>query len=92
MWDKMAKEPKLEAKKPIKIEKPKVEKKSYFPKLLMLFGLLVMAWALNGFFGWYPVPELATNIILLLSGWWMLKKGIASGFYKKRKEIFKKYI
>ena len=90
MLVKMAKEKiKPEIKK---VEIPEEEKQRFFPKLLILFGLVLTAWALNGFFNWLAIPELATNIVLLLAGLWVLKVGIAKGFYRKRKEGLKKYI
>jgi len=80
--------------KPVKIEKPKVEKKSYFPKLLMIFSIVLIVVAVNDYFRWlvFPMMELWVDILLLLAGLWMLRISIATGFSKKRKEIFKKYI
>lgn len=86
----MAKE---EKEKPeVKIEKPKEEKETFFPKLLILFSLVVIAAAVIDYFKFYQMPKPALDIILLLAGLWMLKVGVEKGFYRKRKEIFKKYI
>ncbi len=84
--------------KPEKKEKPKVEakpkehKKHYFPKIFFVFGILLILIAINDYFNWLTIPSLTHTILILLSGIWFIKIGISKGFYKKRKEIFKKYI
>ena len=80
-----------EEKPEIKVEKPE-KKPSFFPKLTILFGFVLIAIAALGFFGVFQFSKLAIEIILLLAGLWLLKLGLERGLYKKRKEILKKYI
>ena len=90
----MAKE-KPEVKKVAKPKpeiKPKKEKKHYFPKIFFVYGLLLILVAINEYFKWWSVPEIVKTILFLFTGMWYIKMGISKGFYKKRKEIFKKYI
>tara|TARA_B100000315_G_C14528327_1_gene564909 strand:- start:1199 stop:1474 length:276 start_codon:yes stop_codon:yes gene_type:complete len=91
----MVEKPKPEVKKKEKSKpeiKPKKEKKHYFPKLLILFGLVLAALSIISYLKYYNVPRLVLEIVSLLAGLWFIKIGISKGFYKKRKEIFKKYI
>lgn len=74
------------------VQKEPKEKQRFFPKLLILFGLVAIVLAVVNFFNLLVIPELVINTALLLAGVWMLKISIERGFYKKRKEIFKKYI
>jgi hypothetical protein len=82
---------KKEEKLEIKPGKPE-EKKKFFPKLTILFSLILIVAAVLSFFGIFQFPKLAIEIILLLAGLWMLKLGIGKGFYGRRKEILKRYI
>ena len=93
MLIKMAKEKQPKPKKKVEVPQThKEEKHSYFPRLLIVYSLIVIVIALNHFFNWYSFPSYVTTVILLISGLWMLKIGVAKGFYGRRKEIFKKYI
>ena len=92
MWDKMAKTKKTTPKVETKIEKPSVEKASYFPKILMLFGIFLIAVAVVRYLNFYQIPDIAVDILFLLAGIWMLKLGVEKGFYMRRKNILKKYI
>lgn len=81
-----------EVRKPeVKAEKPK-EKSHFFPKLLMGFGLVLVVLAVLSFLGIYSLPKLVLDIILLLAGLWILKLSLERGFYRRRKEVLKKYI
>ena len=91
MWVKMAKENKP-PKQEKKVEIPKAEKHSYFPRFLIVFSILIMVLALNHFFKWYVLPNYIVSIALFISGLWMLSLGLGKGIYKKRKEIVKKFI
>lgn len=64
----------------------------YFSKILILFSLVVIGLVILNFLEILKLSEIGTNILLLLSGIWLLKVGIEEGFYKKRKGILKKYI
>lgn len=80
-----------------KVEKPKVtippkEKHHDFPRLLIVFGIILVAVSITSYLKIYNFPKLALEILLLLAGLWMFQIGIKKGFYHKRKEIFKKYI
>ncbi|MBR9683639.1 hypothetical protein GOV03_03810 [Candidatus Woesearchaeota archaeon] len=75
----------------IKPEKPK-EGKKFFPKLMILFSLLLIVGVVLSFFNVFSFSKLVMEIGLLLAGLWLLKLGIGKGFYGKRKEIIKKYI
>ena len=88
----MAKEKPKKVEKPKLEVKPKKEKKHYFPKIFFVFGLLLILVALNDYFKWLSIPEMAKTILLLFTGLWFIKIGVSKGFYKKRKEIFQKYI
>jgi hypothetical protein len=91
MWVKnMAK--KAEQPKAKKIEAHKQETHSYFPKFLILFSLIVIAFALNHFFKLYTLPDYVVSIVLFLSGLWMFKIGLEKGMYRRRKEVVKKYL
>jgi|ETNmetMinimDraft_12_1059888.scaffolds.fasta_scaffold707525_1 hypothetical protein len=82
----MAKEKK---EKPV----PEIPKKhSYFPKFLFVFGVLLVVVAIAHYFKWLIVPELLLDILLLLAGLKIIKIGLETGFYKKRKETLKKYL
>jgi hypothetical protein len=91
----MAKEKKEQPKTEKKVKAPEVHKEkkpSFFPKPLIVFSLLLIVVAVVDYIDFYKIPRLAIDIIILFAGLWMLKMGVAGGFYKKRKEIFKKYI
>ncbi len=91
----MAKEKKEQPKAEKKVKAPEVHKEkkpSFFPKLLMVFSLLLIVVAVVDYLDFYQIPKLAIDIIILFAGLWILKISIEKGFYKKRKEIFKKYI
>ena len=84
MWDK-----KMAA------EKPKIEskhEKSNMPWLRLLFSILIILVALNNFFNWVSVTDLVTNILLLISGVWILIIIILETVYHSRAETLKKYI
>ncbi len=81
--------------KPKKAEKPKVDvksKKHYFPKLILIFGILATALSIVSYFKYLVIPRIYLEIVILLAGLWFVKIGIQKGFYAKRKEIFKKFI
>lgn len=91
----MAKEKTEQPKPEKKVKAPEVHKEKkphFFPKLSLLFSLIIMAVAVIDYFNFYQIPKLAIDLILLVAGLWLLKVSIAKGFYKRRKEILKKYI
>jgi hypothetical protein len=78
-----------------KKEKPVVEKKEKqhnFPKLLIFYGFILIAVSVVNYFNFFIISEICLNVLFLIAGLWMMKLGVAKGFYHKRKEIFKKYI
>ena len=75
-----------------KVELPKQEKPSYFPKPLLVFSIIVVASALNHFFGWYVLPDYVVSAILLITGFWMFVIGLEKGMYRRRKEVVKRYL
>ena len=81
---------KTKAKPEVKVDVP--VKHHYFPKILMLFGLIVFVIAIIDYFNFYNLPKIVVDIILLISGLWLFKLGLARGFYKKRKEVLKRYL
>jgi hypothetical protein len=93
MWGKMAKAavPVKEKIKP-EIKVPPSSHKSYFPKFMMFFGIALVAVAVLDYLNFFSLPKLAVDIIILISGLWIFKLGIANGIYKKRKEVLKRYI
>mgnify|MGYP000162096650 CR=1 FL=1 len=85
----MAKEKQLEKlKEPAEVP----EKDSFFPKILLIFSILLITLAIVNFFNLFVLPELVANIALLLAGLWMLKLGVGMGVYKKRTGKLKKYL
>ena len=85
-------EAKVKKAKPVKPKVSKLKGKTYFPKLLILYGLICTAAPLIEYFNLYKFPELTIEILLLLAGLWMFKMGVKQGFSKKRKERLMKYI
>lgn len=87
---------KKETSKPVhNVEVPITKKEKgpgFFPRLLILFSLISIILGVNNFLGWFSVPEQVTDAVLLIAGIWMLKVSFEKGFYKRRKEILKKYI
>ncbi|MBU0460183.1 MAG: hypothetical protein KKH52_02810 [Nanoarchaeota archaeon] len=83
---------KVETPKKVKPEIKIPEKHHYFPKLLFLFGLILVVYTLLNFFNLFSLNQRIVDLAILLAGLWMMKLAIAKGLYKKRKEIFKKYI
>jgi len=69
-----------------------VEKKSTFPKLKIGFSVIVTAAAITDLLGLYDLSKLVIDILLLLTGLWLLKSAISSGFSKSHREILKRYI
>ena len=52
----------------------------------------MIAVALIDYFKYYKIPEWGVDALLLIAGVWMLTLGMEHGYYKKRKEILKRYI
>lgn len=94
----MAKEkpvPEVKKKPEVKVEKPKKEKtKVKFPKGRLLGGLLFIVVALVDYFGWggLGIPRIVIDVLLLLSGLWLIKVGMGTAYSKRRRELLKKYI
>ncbi|MBI2665646.1 hypothetical protein HYX12_03435 [Candidatus Woesearchaeota archaeon] len=86
----MGKEKTPALEKHVSVNQPK--KPSYFPKLRILFGLVIMVAALNEYYQWYPLPENTLEILLFIAGLWLVKLGIEWGFFQRRSHMFKKYI
>ncbi len=68
------------------------KKQSFFPKLLIVFSFLFILIAVNSYFNFYKLPKIVADAALLLAGLWLFKISIEKGFYKRRKEILKRYI
>ncbi len=78
-----------------KVVRPIVRKeKSHpiFPKGLILFSLVMIGVAIADYLNYYSIPREALDGLLLVAGLWMLKIGIAIGFYNKHHEIIKRYV
>ena len=67
-------------------------KESFFPRLLLAFSIVLITLAIVNLFNFFYISSFVTNLVLLLSGLWMLKVGISVGVYKKRTGAIKKYI
>ena len=83
------KEKKREAAPPVRVEK---ERRIYFPKILLLFGIIVIFVGIVDLWDRYDIPREVLDVLLILAGLWLFKKGIEHGFRRRRKEILKKYI
>lgn len=78
-----------------KIKQKKVElpsKHHYFPRLRIFFGILLIVIAVVDYLQYYTLPKIVIDAILLIAGLWMLYISFEKGFYKRRKEVLKKYI
>ncbi len=92
MLVRMAKEKKQPEVKP-KVEVPAKEpKKHYFNRKQILFSAILIAVGIIDVLEIYNLPRLVFDSLIILAGLWLLKLGVGSGYYKKRKEVFKKYI
>jgi hypothetical protein len=89
MLVKMVKTPKPAEKAAIRIPE---KKESFFPRLQILFAVVVSAIAILNLSSLYTIPSLVVEILLLVAGLWMLEVAIAKGFYRKRHNVIKKYI
>ncbi len=72
------------------VEQP--PKRRYFQGGLMVYGLAVAVIGAISLLGYYGVDRRVVDALLIISGLWLFKKAVASGFSKKRRELFKKYI
>lgn len=79
---------KKEEKKPVIIK----EKKSTFPKLKIGFSIVIFVLAIVDLLGLSGISRLVLDILLLVSGLWLLESGISSGFNRSHREILKRYI
>jgi len=84
MLDKMAKE--------IKVEPPKERKNSFFPRFMLLYGLVITILAVVSLIKLVDFQKIVFEILLIVGGLWLIKVGFERGFYRRRKEILKKYI
>ena len=83
--------PKVETK----VHKENIEiptKEHYFPRLMMFYGVIIIAIAVVDYLKAYPIPSIAMQVLLLVAGLWLLRRGFDKGFSERRKEILKKYI
>ncbi len=64
----------------------------YLPKLVLLFGVLLIAAAVIDYFKYFIIDERIIDLLLLLAGLWLIKIAFEHGLYKRRKELLKKYI
>lgn len=64
----------------------------YLPKLVLLFGVLLIAAAVIDYFKYFIIDARIIDLLLLLAGLWLIKIAFEHGLYKRRKELLKKYI
>lgn len=84
---------KKEEKKTISIKPIEIRKnRSTFPKLKIGFSIIITALAVADITGLYGISRLLLDILLLISGLWLLESSIISGFNKSHREILKRYI
>ena len=72
--------------------KGKEHHKSYFPRLFMMFGIFLIIISAMSYLSYFKIQKMLMELIMLVAGLWVLKVGLDKGFYKKRKELLKKYI
>ncbi len=91
--------PKIAAKKEIKVpvkEKPKIQpkaqKKHYLPRLLLFYGIFLVALAIINYLDYMTFDSRFIDAILLFSGLWIIKIALGKGSYNRRKDIVMKYI
>lgn len=81
--------------KAVKVETPVVPAERtlhFFPRLLFLFSLVVIALAVVDYFRFYSVSAVVIDMILFVSGIWMFMLALERGWYERRKSILKRYI
>ena len=64
----------------------------YLPKLVLLFGVLLMVIAVVDYYKYFIIDARIIDLLLLLAGLWLIKIAFEHGLYKRRKELLKKYI
>ena len=89
MLDKMAKKEKTKKQEQPVAAEPK---RRYFPTGRMLAGVALILLGGISLLNYYLIPRTVVDVLLILSGLWLFKLALSSGFSKKRREIFKKYI
>ena len=87
----MAKEHKQKAEhhKPVHHEKP--AKPHYFPKGIFLFGLSLITLAAIDYFKVFTFPNLVFDIILVITGLWIIKVVMTKSSYNRRKHTIERY-
>jgi len=80
------------AKEPIVPHVPKKEEPHFFPRLLFLFSLILVAAAVVDYFAFYPLPRILLQGLLLLAGIWCFMLALEKRWYERRKHILKRYI
>ncbi|HLC88772.1 MAG TPA: hypothetical protein VJG49_01925 [Candidatus Nanoarchaeia archaeon] len=64
----------------------------YLPKLALLFGALLIAVAIIDYFKYFILDGRIIDLLLAIAGLWMIIIAFEQGFYKRRKELLKRYI
>ncbi len=68
------------------------ERYSYFSSLMIIFSLILIVVGIVNWLSLAIIPSIVSNVLLILSGLWILKTSIEKGFSKQHKEILKRYI
>ena len=84
--------PKKEKIEPEPVKSASPSKVKYFSRSLLLLSILLVLLGLNNFLDFLTVPEIVTDVALLVAGIWVLIAVLQRGFYKRRKEVLKRYI
>jgi hypothetical protein len=89
----MAKEkkPVVKVRKAVKMP-PKGKHHSYFPTISIFFGLILIIVAVLDYLDYYTFSIIVIDALLVLAGLRILHWGLSKGYYKRHKEILKKYI
>ena len=70
----------------------KKEELHFFPRLLFLFSLVLVAVGIIDYLGVYVFPRMFLQGLLLVAGIWCFMLALEKGWYERRKHILKRYI
>ena len=84
--------PRIETKKEVKVAPKTKNKPHYFPKLLFLFGVILVGLAVVDYFKYLMINSRIIDAILVLAGLWMIKIALSKGSYNRRKAVLMKYL
>lgn len=71
---------------------PIQNKEHLFPILAIVYGIILVIFAVLRYFNQLELPALIIDLLLLVGGLWLIWLGVQKGLIAKHQKLFKKYI